>query len=519
MLAEGITVGVLVSFALFLRTYGLAGTPDGLHGDEAIVGLEAQHILRDGWIGPYSPLALGQPAGPLYLVAPAVRVFGNTAFAVRLVPAIAGTMTVLVLYLALRARFGRLGGLIGAVMLATMGWHLLLTRTGFPVGWWPLVTLLAAWTLSRGVRSDSIGWYAVAGAATAAGIYVYNAHYVVIGAFGLVLLGMLIARRNHPLQRDLLCIGAFCCGLVIVALPMIGFASDNSNGYFQHFRAESITSTSEWDARDTPLAKGRLLATRYGEAWMRLTIHPKGDGVDGSGIVPILPVVLVVLSGVGMVVGLRSRRDEPMIWLGIAIIAVAPAGAAFTNNEGIARRTLVMTPFLAMFAAIGVAGFVRFVARRGGWPGWPVAASGVAAALVVFCAWQGAVPYFTTFARSPDQRWTYDADFTDASHFMATLKPGDYVYLASDRQSINYETRQFLAPHVQGEDIGPRDAAHRFVYFPARGRPVFILLDSFRSDLRALEQQYPGGTAVEGPSTDTGPAFVAYELPKAAALQ
>ena len=518
MLAEVIGVALIVALALVLRIYRLGSIPAGLHGDEAIVGLEGQHILRDGWIGPYSPLALGQPAGPLYLVAPVVKVFGNTAFAVRFVPAILGSLTVLVLYLALKAQFGRLEGLIGAAILATMGWHVLLTRTAFPVGSWPLVTLLAAWTLSRAIRTESIPWYAGAGAVTAAGIYVYNAHYIVIGAFGLVLLGLLIARRYHPLGRDLLCTGAFVCGMAIAALPMVWFAADGSSGYFQHFRAESLTNTPAWDARDTALGKARLIATRYGDSLMRLTVRPRVDGVDGSGIVPIVPVALVGLSLAGVVVGLRRWRDEPLTWIGIAILIVAPAGSALTNNEGIARRTLVMTPFLAMFAAIAAAEGARFVARRGPRPAWPAAAGGATAAIVLFCAWQGAFRYFTTFADSADQRWIYDADFADAARFMATLKPGDYVYLASVRQSINYETRQFLAPDVQGEDIGTRDAAQRFAYFPARGRPVFILLDSFRAELAALEQEHPGGSVVQGPPTDTGPAFVAYELPQGAAL-
>jgi hypothetical protein len=191
---------------------------------------------------------------------------------------------------------------------------------------------------------------------------------------------------------------------------------------------------------------------------------------------------------------------------------MAPLGPAITDDGGVARRTLVMTPFLAIFAAIAVAELARSVERRGPRQARRAAGGTVTAVILLVSGWQGVVPYFTRFADSSAQQWVYAADFTEAVRFMAALKPGDYVYLASDRQSINYETRQFMAPNVQGEDIGTRDAAQRFVYFPARGRPVFILLGSFRDDLPELEAQHPGGAVSYGSSTDTGPAFIAYEL-------
>src|SRR3712207_6029897 len=66
---EAATLAIVLGVALLLRVYQLSTLPSGLHGDEAVAGLEAQRILRDGYIGPYTPRALGFPAGPLYLTA------------------------------------------------------------------------------------------------------------------------------------------------------------------------------------------------------------------------------------------------------------------------------------------------------------------------------------------------------------------------------------------------------------------------------------------------------------------
>lgn len=110
---ELVALAAIVLIALALRTYALDTVPLGLHGDEAVSGLEAERILRDGNIGPYTGEALGQPTGPLYLIALAVHFLGNTIVAVRLVPALLGTTTILALFVVARRSFGPTVALCG----------------------------------------------------------------------------------------------------------------------------------------------------------------------------------------------------------------------------------------------------------------------------------------------------------------------------------------------------------------------------------------------------------------------
>ena len=87
-------VGVILAGAAVLRIYDLGSLPYGMSGDEANVGLEGERILHDGWVGPYSPYAMGQPAGVLYATAVPLALFGKSVVALRLEPAIAGVLTV-----------------------------------------------------------------------------------------------------------------------------------------------------------------------------------------------------------------------------------------------------------------------------------------------------------------------------------------------------------------------------------------------------------------------------------------
>ncbi|MDP9366833.1 MAG: glycosyltransferase family 39 protein, partial [Chloroflexota bacterium] len=151
--------GLLILFiAAFLRFSDLSILPSGLHGDEAITGLEGQRILREGWIGPYSPQALGQPSGPLYATAAAVAWLGHTVFAVRVVPALMGTITVAALFVLLRLSVGSRAALIGAALLAVMNWHVHFSRIGFPLASWPLVVLLAAIGLVEATKRGQTRW-------------------------------------------------------------------------------------------------------------------------------------------------------------------------------------------------------------------------------------------------------------------------------------------------------------------------------------------------------------------------
>ena len=49
--AELTIVALLTVIAGILRVYRIVELPDGLHGDEALTGIDAMRILQEGWIG------------------------------------------------------------------------------------------------------------------------------------------------------------------------------------------------------------------------------------------------------------------------------------------------------------------------------------------------------------------------------------------------------------------------------------------------------------------------------------
>lgn len=506
-------MALIVALALSFRLYSLATLPYGLHGDEAIAGLEGLRILREGGIGPYSPSALGMPAGPLYFTALSVGLLGSTIFAARLPAAVIGTLTIAALYLMLRRNFGAHVALAGAGALAVMTWHIHFSRVAFPIITWPLVATLTMGALAEALRRGSWHWWAATGALATLGIYVYNAHYLFLGTFGLFIAILFVWRRRWPLRQELVGLGAFLLGLALVGLRMALYIVDPRTSFFHHFQHLSIFSRREWQELSNPIERMTFLAGRYIGFWDKLCCHPRVDGVDGSGVVPDIPLLMLLLAGVGIVLAVR-RRQHPLVFLGLLLLVLMPVAAVVTLEEP-TRRAFILVPVLAMFAALGLVELAR-LARQFPAVYRPVARAGLAA-LVGLIVFQSLTSYFVGFTSSPAQSWVFVRPFTDAALFVQDLPAGSYVYFYSDRWSFNYETRQFLAPKAVGQDFSAEFGKHSLDIDHSKGTPVFVLLGKYRGMLDELNARYPKGKITTGgPSED--PSFVAYTLePKLAA--
>ncbi len=104
-----IIVALIIIFGLFLRTVGLEQSPPSLGFDEAALGYNAYSLLKTGRdeYGVFLPLSLRsfndfKPALYSYLTVPFVYIFGLNAIAVRMTSAVAGTISLVFLYLLLK---------------------------------------------------------------------------------------------------------------------------------------------------------------------------------------------------------------------------------------------------------------------------------------------------------------------------------------------------------------------------------------------------------------------------------
>lgn len=128
----------IFAIAIFLRFYQIGAIPAGLTNDEANAGYDAYSVLlsgKDQWDN-FLPIAnfVGfgdyQPPINRYSMILPISIFGLNAFSVRIAAALAGVLSVVVLYLLAKALFNKSAALFSALMLTIMPWAVGLNRIG-----------------------------------------------------------------------------------------------------------------------------------------------------------------------------------------------------------------------------------------------------------------------------------------------------------------------------------------------------------------------------------------------------
>ena len=454
-------------------------------------------------------MALGVPAGLFYWTAAIVALFGESAFTIRFAFALVGIATVSVAYVAFRVMFTRPIAVIAALLLAVSAWHLHFSRVAFiPIGW-PLAEVATLLFFFLGIRRESRLFFGLAGAALAFGIYMYQAYPTFAAAFALVVVWLAVFHYRHDLRRYAQWIGVMLGVALLVGLPMASWAWDNPSMYLARYRTYSVTETQEFDETDNILEQVDLFAARELDYIRSLITRPVPDGVDAAGVFPFIDrVTLGLLIAGGGIALLRLRKPEYAALLILTIVVgLGPAVA----EEGAYRRTLGLTPFLAVFAALPLA----YVLKEGNKRGllFSAGAALIVLAVVGSVAGINLTRYFGTYDDHPFVRWVYAAEIAEASKFMDNLPAGTYVYFYSGRWPINYETRRSLAPDVIGEDRSREFGT--FDLTPDRSREVaYVFLPPYIEQADEVERLYPDGESFSSQDPDGAFEYRAYVLPR-----
>lgn len=152
---------VIIILAGVIRFYKLGLIPHGMTWDEAAIGYNGYAVLttrRDEWLHrlPVSFKSFGDFKAPLavYLDGPFIYLFGANATAMRLPFAVSGVLAVLGVYFLIQLigfegfknkPDARVAGLLSAVILTLMPWHIFFSRTGFESG---LALTLVIWAVN-----------------------------------------------------------------------------------------------------------------------------------------------------------------------------------------------------------------------------------------------------------------------------------------------------------------------------------------------------------------------------------
>lgn len=223
---------IVMAIAVGFRLYGLHTTPPGLYPDEAMNGNNALEALRTGKFQTFYPENNGREGLFINIQAASVALFGNTPYALRVVSALVGILTVLGTYLLTRRMFDdwRLAA-IAAFLIATGFWHVNFSRIGFRAIMGPLCAVWGFYYLYKGIEMNRLWHWALAGLFFGLGFHTYIAFRVMPLALVLTLCAYWLSlhtvfshekylnARHQMLGGVALMVGV----MVVVLLPMAAY--------------------------------------------------------------------------------------------------------------------------------------------------------------------------------------------------------------------------------------------------------------------------------------------------------
>lgn len=331
----------IIILAVGLRFYHLGSNPPALYWEEAAIGYDAYSILKTGkdFHGNFWPVAAFESFGDwkpslyFYAAVPSIAVFGLTPLGVRLPSALAGILTVVLVYFLVK---DKRVGLAAAAFLAISPWHLQLSR--------------AAFEANLGLFLVVLGWFWPP--ALVLSMYAYHANRLLAP-----LLFLLFWRLGRVKNFWLT---ALICGLIAWPL-LISFKNPAMAKRFQE--------TSALTSLDPIIKSNELIAADGDTFWARLSHHRywqytnlifanyldhfdfdflflTGDVNPRHSIQTVGGLFLIQLPLI--IFGLKKQRRW-WLWL-----LLAPLPSALTIGTPHALRSLAMIIPFSVLTAVGL---------------------------------------------------------------------------------------------------------------------------------------------------------------------
>lgn len=351
---EALPLVLVQVFAVALRFYELGDLPMIINGDEGLIGMFAQATSSGALANPFS---LWENIGILYMqmINVALRAFGPTPFALRLLPAIGGSLAIFATYLFARQIRGQRIALLAVVLLSMSHIHLHFSRTAavtYIQGTW--LVPLEFYLLLSGLTKRSSWRAALGGVLLAVHMDVYITAQIV---FGILLVytavsWIMLRREAQPAWRQW---ASFWGGFAITVIPQVSYMARRPEELLSRLNAEG-TFNSGWLANEIA-ASGKsaiqILAERVMHAFLSLIYYPAVDFYGSPAPVLSFVAAVLFLLGLGyMLVKFRTMEGlllNGYFWgmtVAVGVFAIPPAADSY--------RMIVALPAAMTLAAIGL---------------------------------------------------------------------------------------------------------------------------------------------------------------------
>jgi 4-amino-4-deoxy-L-arabinose transferase-like glycosyltransferase len=421
---QTISLGFILGFAAVLNFWSLdqMGYSNTYYAAAVKSMLMSWHNFFFVSFDPAGFVSVDKPPLGLWLQVISAKIFGYSGVSLILPEAIAGVISVALLYYLVRRIFGTGAGLLAALALAITPVSVVVSRNNLLDGTLVLTLLLGAWAVSRAVETGRLRWLLLCALFVGLGFNIKMLQaYLVIPAFGLMyLLGSYQSWRTrilHLVLASILLLGISLSWAVAIDLtpasqrPYVGSSQTNSalelalgyngvqrllgqrfggqsNGNCQAIPSPSSGASSTSTAQPPSGTSGQLprggSGGAFGETGQASIVRLFNEGLGGqaSWLLPLALLGMIVAASQEKVRLPLTRKQQAIVLWGVWLLTMA----VFFSVAGFfhAYYLATMAPAIAALFGIGLVALWREY-RRGGWRSWLLPVTLVVTAGVQIC--------------------------------------------------------------------------------------------------------------------------------------
>lgn len=211
---------IILFIGCFFRLYLIDKYPVGLNQDEASIGYEAYSLLqngidRNGMSYPVNFISWGSGQNVLYayLSIPFIKLFGLNVLSTRILMALVGCFTLLVIYLFSSKHLKKSYSLILLFIFSIIPWHLMKSRWGLESNIFPDLILYSLMLVYLGAETLKKRYYIFSAIILGISTYSYGTSYLFVPLLSILLYFKLIQKKKMKIID------------VVLYLFIIGFIS------------------------------------------------------------------------------------------------------------------------------------------------------------------------------------------------------------------------------------------------------------------------------------------------------
>jgi len=507
---EVVLVFALAVITLLTRGTRLGSVPFILSGDEASMGLEAIGIIEGHRNNPFVTGWLSHPTLFFFLQAAFLRVFGITAWALRLPSALISSVTVVFLYLFARRFFGRWVAILSAIFFCGYHYAIHFGRLAINNVWDPFFALGAFYFLDRGLTEKRLGPMLAGGLLLGVAVYFYMGAKL-IPIILLVYLAYLALSNFDMVRENLVHLLIAALVSAVVALPLLAF-----------YRAHPADMMARWNwvgifpsgwvtaemARTGKTALG-VFSGQFLKAVLAFHFFPDPTFWYRPGV-PLLLFFPAVFFVFGFTYAVRQWGKRGYFLLVVWFLLVIIFGGALLENPPTSPRLVLAIPPVVICVVLGVTKVAQYVEQMIGKPRRLAVA--LSLVLVMFASYQSAHFYFAKYTPSHEFAGLNTEVADGMGKYLRVLGPSYKCYFfGAPRMYYNFATIPFIARGVEGFDVTApiRDNVD---FVQPGSKATFVFLPERRSEFDVVRRFYPSGLLREFRNQKGQILFVAYEV-------